>query len=373
MNSITQITQNPIYTRLAIAAITLIVFIIAKRFLIKFVLKLISKVKIKDKQLDISLFDPLHKPLNYLILFTGFYLALVISPFTYSSPANISSLEIGTLIIPISVIPYSVVSKLYLAIVIGLLTRIIYDLEIIYEHIFSQFNMRVALIDNTLIIRYISRIIRFMTATLGVMSVLLILIPQLSSIITGVGVGGAALAIIFKDTIADIFSGMILLLDKPFVIGEWITIGDLEGIVEDISFRSTRIRTFTQGQVVMPNSTVGGSNIVNWSAMTKRRVKFNIGVTYSTTTEQIEKLNADIKAYLSAQKDVESGSYVIAFDSFGNHSLNIDIMYFTFKTDYAGYMTVKERINLELIHMCKNLGVEMAFPTHTVLLENTNS
>ncbi len=163
---------------------------------------------------------------------------------------------------------------------------------------------------------------------------------------------------------------MILLLDKPFVIGEWIKIGDLEGIVEDISFRSTRIRTFTQGQIVIPNATVGGANIVNWSSMKKRRAKFNIGITYSTTPKQIEMLNADIKTFLSTHKDVEPDTYVIAFDNFGDYSLNIDIMYYTFKTDYAGYMSVKESINLELIHICKNLGVEMAFPTHTVLLEN---
>lgn len=372
MNTLTTLAENPFYVRLILSALILLIFIIAKRFLIKFLLKCLSKISIKGKQVDTSLFDRLHKPLNQIILLTGLYVALSISPFTYSSPTNVQVLSIGELSITMSIIKQALLTKLYAAIIVALLTQVIYNLEIIYEELFSQFNSRLSLIDNTLIIRYISRIIRFVTAGIGACLVFLILIPEIGSIITGLGIGGAALALIFKDTIADIFSGMILLLDKPFVIGDWVELSGIEGIVEDISFRSTRIRTFTQGQVVIPNATVGGENIINWSSMSKRRAKFNIGLVYGTTSDKLEEYIREIKSYLSSNKDIESDSYLVAFENFGEYSLNIEVIYFSLKTDYPSYLAIKEEVNFKLMGISEKVNVEMAFPTQTLFVENSN-
>ncbi len=372
MNTLTTLVGNPFYVRLLLSALILLVFIIAKRFLIKFLLKCLSKISIKGKQVDISLFDTLHKPLNRMILLTGLYFALSVSPFTYASQTTQQVLSIGSLDITMSIIQQSIVTTLYTALMLALLTQVIYNLEIIYEELFSQLNDRLSLIDNTLIIRYIARIIRFVTIAIGVSIVSLTLVPQLASIITGLGIGGAALALIFKDTLEDIFSGMILLLDKPFVIGDWVELSNIEGIVEDISFRSTRIRTFTQGQVVIPNATVGGENIINWSSMSKRRAKFNIGLVYGTTSDKLEECINEIKSYLSSNTSIESGSYLVAFENFGEYSLNIEVIYFALKTDYPSYLAIKEEVNFELMRICENIDVNMAFPTQTLHVENAN-
>ena len=373
MNLFSTIIKDPFYIRLIIAVLVLFIFVVAKRILSKFVIKCLSNIRIKEKKLDIGVFDRLQKPFSYLFLFTGLYIALAISPFVYYQMPNEQVLMLGELAIPISFVAQSTLSKYYSVIIIGIITWAIYDLEHIYEQMFSTFNMRVALIDNTLFIRYMSRIIRFITVSIGVVLILLILVPHLSTIITGVGIGGAAIAIISKDSLANIFSGMILLLDKPFVIGDWVELSTTEGIVEDISFRSTRIRTFTQGLVVIPNSTIGNANIINWSRMSKRRVKFNLGVAYATSTMQLKACTTAIKAYLEKQPDIEPETALVTFENFGDYALNIQIIYYVLKTDYPSYLTVKENINLELLGICEHLGISIAFPTQTIMVENTPS
>lgn len=373
MNLFLTLIKDPLYIRLTVAALALLCFIVGKRILSKIFIQILSKLQFKGKQLGTSFFDCLQKPLNYLFLFTGVYIALAISPFTYYQTSIKQTLTLGELTIPISFIPQPFLTKCYSIIMIGIVTWGIYELEHIYEQIFSNFNMRVSLIDNTLFIRYMARIIRFMTVAIGVILILITLIPNLATIITGVGIGGAALAIISKDSIANIFSGIILLFDKPFVIGDWVETGAIEGVVEDISFRSTRIRTFTQGLVVVPNATIGNATITNWSRMTKRRVKFDLGVTYATSTTELTTCISQIKNYLETHPTIESGTSLVAFEHFGAYALSIQIIYYVLKTDYVSYLAVKEEVNLEIISICNSLGISIAFPTQTLLIEGQNT
>lgn len=373
MNLFFTLIKDPFYIRLIVAALVLLAFIIGKRILSKLSIEFLSKIQFKGKQLDISFFDCLQKPLNYLFLFTGIYIALAISPFIYYHTPSEQSFILGELTIPISLISKTTLTKYYSVIIIGIVTWAIYDLEHIYEQMFSNFNMRVALIDNTLFIRYMARIIRFITVAIGIILILITLVPNLSTIVTGVGIGSAALAIISKDSIANIFSGMILLFDKPFVIGDWVELGSIEGIVEDISFRSTRIRTFTQGLVVIPNATIGNANITNWSRMSKRRVKFDLGVAYTTSTTDLTTCVSKIKSYLEAHPTIEAGTSLVAFENFGAYALNIQIIYYVLKTDYSSYLAVKEAVNLELLAICDSLGISIAFPTQTLLIEGQST
>ena len=185
---------------------------------------------------------------------------------------------------------------------------------------------------------------------------------------TGVGIGGAAVALVAKDSLASIFSGMFLLLDKPFVIGDWISINDIEGVVEDISFRSTRIRTFSQSLVIIPNNTINNANITNWSRMEKRRVVFDLGVSYDTTPEQIQLCTHEIQSALSLMDEVEKETYQVHFTTFGDYSLNIQIIYYTTATQLADYLAVREKVNLKILELCEAHHIEIAFPTQTILL-----
>lgn len=373
MNLFFTLIKDPFYIRLIVAALVLLIFMVGKRLLSKLSIKILSKLQFKGKHLDTSFFDCLQKPLNYLFLFTGIYIALAISPFTYYRSPSEQLLVLGELTIPISFISQSILTKCYSIIIIGIVTWAIYELEHIYEQMFSNFNMRVSLIENTLFIRYMARIIRFITVAIGIVLILITLVPNLSTIVTGVGIGSAALAIISKDSIANVFSGMTLLFDKPFIIGDWVEIGSVEGIVEDISFRSTRIRTFTQGLVVIPNATIGNANITNWSRMSKRRVKFDLGVAYATSTTNLNTCIARIKACLQAHPTIEADTSLVAFEHFGPYALSIQIIYYVLKTDYASYLAVKEEVNLEILTICERLGVSIAFPTQTLFIEGQDT
>ena len=360
--------HDPVYIRLMLALVVLILFTFGKRFLSSLVINLLSKIKIKRVSLEPTAFLRLKKPLNYLLSVLGIYFTLIASPFVYFSSPSEQFLTLGEWHVRLSIISIGTLHQFFPALFIGLLTWLIYDFEHLYEQFFMELNTKLSLIDNTVFIRYISRIINFVTLALGVAITLVVLIPGFSGIITGVGIGGVAIAYVAKDSLSSMFSGIILLLDKPFVIGDWIIVSDIEGTVEDISFRSTRIRTFDQGLVVIPNNTIGNANIINWSRMEKRRVKFELGVSYDTTEIQMNLLIQKIKNYLKSHSGIEKDTVLVHFISMGDYTLNIQIVYFSLKTDLSSYLALQEEVNLALLHFCEEAQVEIAFPTQTILM-----
>lgn len=366
MYSLQSLIYDPVLLRLVLALAILLITFFAKRVLSKILIKYLSKIKINKLTLDFSLFDRLQKPINCLLIATGIFLTLAVSPFVYYKTISEQFLTIGDFRFILSLISINFVVKIYKVAFIGIATWVIYDLEQLYEQFFTGLNDKHELIDNTVIIRYVSKIIRIVTIIIGIAIALTILFPNLSGLATGVGIGGAAVAFVSKDSLSSILSGMFLLLDKPFVIGDWITIDSVDGIVEDISFRSTRIRTFSQSLVVIPNNTISNANIINWSRMEKRRVSFDLGVSYSTSETQIKQCIDDIKHLLTNHPDIESDTALVHFTSFGDYSLNIQIIYYTLKTDLSSYLAIKETVNLDILNLCNRYQVEIAFPTQTI-------
>lgn len=359
--------SDPISIRLLFSLLVLFMMLVARRFLSKWVIKALSHISFNKVRLDLSTLSTLQKPINHFLYATGIYIAFAVSPFVYYTNSAEQTFLIGTYQVKLSIIPLAFFTKLYLGIIVGTVTWIIYRLEYLYEQFFTDLNAKLSLIDNTVFIRYLSRIINFITLAIGFAVMLTILIPDLSRLVTGVGIGGAAVALVAKDSLASIFSGIFLLLDKPFVISDWISIDDIEGIVEDISFRSTRIRTFSQGLVIIPNNTINNANITNWSRMEKRRVVFELGVSYDTPPEQIRLCTHEIQCALSLIEGVEKGTSNVHFTNFGDYSLNIQIIYYTTATQLADYLAIREQVNLKILELCSTHHIEIAFPTQTIL------
>lgn len=370
MLSLSTIISDTILIRLILSIVILISSSVGIRFIIPLLIQCLSKIKLKQLNVQGIVLTSVEKPLHYLLKTIGIYFAVIISPFVYYHTPNEQLLEIGELTIRISLISISLVNRVLPAIMIIFITWIIYELEHLYEQFFMDINTKLALIDNTVFIRYLSRILNFVTLTIGIALALVILIPNFAHVITGVGIGGVALAYVAKDSLASMFSGILLLLDKPFVIGDWITLDQVDGIVEDISFRSTRVRTFDQGLVVIPNNTVGNDSITNWSRMQKRRVTFNLGVSYSTSPEQVQRLMASIKTYLQNHPNIETETVLVHLTSLGDYTLNIQIIYYSLSTDLVSYSALKEDVNLELLKQCSLHEVEIAFPTQTIHVQN---
>jgi MscS family membrane protein len=191
---------------------------------------------------------------------------------------------------------------------------------------------------------------------------------SVSSLIAGLGIGGVAVALALQDTLGNFFGSIFIFLDRPFTVGDWIRIGDIEGIVEDIGFRSTRVRTWPATLVSVPNKTVAAAAVDNWSKMPKRRVMQTVGVTYDTRAPQMEEAVAGIRRIIENDEAVDQDFMLVSFTDFGESSLDILVYYFTVSTAWADHLATKQRINLAIMRLLEGMGLSIAFPTRTVHL-----
>lgn len=215
-----------------------------------------------------------------------------------------------------------------------------------------------------------SKLLRFSTVLLGSLMALQNIGVNVMSLMAGLGLGGLALALAAKDTAANLFGSIMILLDQPFKVGDWIVVDDLEGTVEAIGFRSTRLRTFYQSSIIVPNSFLANANINNMQARSSRRLKFHLGVSYSTTPDQIEAFMQGIKNIVLAHETTDKETYYIAFDEFGDFSLNILVQCF-FKVENRKQELKSRRILcMEILRLAHKLKVEFAFPTQSLHVES---
>lgn len=188
---------------------------------------------------------------------------------------------------------------------------------------------------------------------------------NISTLIAGLGIGGLAVAFAAKDTIENLIASLIIFMDKPFIIGDYIKVGNIDGIVEKIGFRSTRIRTLEKSYLTLPNKTLVNEKLDNLTLRTSYRAKLHIRLTYETTTEQIKAIVKDIQQYIDEHPKLNKNG-LVRFEDFGESSLDITILYFVDTKEYAQYLTVKEEINFKIIEIVKKNGSNFAFPTRTI-------
>ncbi|MGI5907812.1 MAG: mechanosensitive ion channel family protein [Christensenellales bacterium] len=216
---------------------------------------------------------------------------------------------------------------------------------------------------------YVSGAIRIVIVVVGVLMVLSRWVSDISGLIAGLGIGGLAIALAAQDTAANLFGSISIMLDKPFEIGDWVEAEGVEGTVEKVGFRSSRIRAFDQSVITIPNSKLANSTISNGTNRVRRRITFRLGLVYSTPPKAISDYIERIKAVLEADPDVENESAMVFFENFADSTLEIFVSYHTV-VDYITMMRVRERINLTLLEQAKEAGVSMAFPSVSVYREN---
>jgi MscS family membrane protein len=216
----------------------------------------------------------------------------------------------------------------------------------------------------------IKKAMRVFLVLIGVTVVMDNLGYSIGGILAGLGIGGAAFAFAAKDTIANIYGSVALAADRPFKVGDWIQIGDkVDGDVESIGLRSTKVRTWPKTVLSIPNAVLANEMINNWSRMPKRRVKQVVGVTYETSPEDMEGLVQDIRKLLKEDEGVNQDFILVNFTDFGQSSLDILVYYFTNTTQWLNHMDVRQRINIKIMKAVKARGSSIAFPTRSVYLE----
>lgn len=218
---------------------------------------------------------------------------------------------------------------------------------------------------------FILTIIRGIVLFIGLGSVLQVWNINVAGLVAGLGIGGLAFALAAKDTAANLFGSIALLLDKSIRIGEWIKIDGVEGTVEDIGMRTTKIRSFGKSLITLPNQVIANSPIENFSRRGIRRIKMTIGVTYSTTSIQMEKILSDIKTMLRNHEDIaQKETMLVNFTSFGDSSLDIFIYTFSNTANWAKYMDIKEDINLKIMKIIEDNNSDFAFPSQSLYVES---
>lgn len=192
---------------------------------------------------------------------------------------------------------------------------------------------------------------------------------NVTALVAGLGVGGIAVALAVQNILKDVFASLSIVLDKPFVIGDFIVVDNYMGTIEDIGLKTTRIRSLTGEQLIFPNSNLLESRIKNFRDQRERRVAFSIGIVYQTTQEQVRAIPGIIKDIIEAQENTRfERSHLNAF---GDSALGFETVYWMTISDYNVFMDTQQVIFQEILKRFEQEGIEFAYPTRMLVFENT--
>ena len=191
---------------------------------------------------------------------------------------------------------------------------------------------------------------------------------DITALVAGLGIGGVAFALASKESLENLLGSFTIFFDKPFTVGDIVTLGGVTGIVEKVGFRSTRIRTFDKSIVTVPNKNIISTELDNLGARPVRRVKFNIGLTYNTSVDNIKSIVADIQNLIDNHPMTNQDGRV-RFLNFGASSLDIMVLYYVDSPDWEGLIDAQQKINYEIIDIVNKYKCEFAFPSTSVYIE----
>jgi small-conductance mechanosensitive channel len=191
---------------------------------------------------------------------------------------------------------------------------------------------------------------------------------DVTALITGLGVGGIAIALAVQNVLGDLFAALAIVLDKPFLVGDTIQVDNIDGTVEHVGLKTTRLRSVSGEQVIIANADLLKSRIKNFRRMQERRVKFLVGVTYDTPPESVARIPGMIRKAIEAQEQVRFDRS--HFASFGDSSLNFETVYFVLSADYLRFADINQAVNLTILREFASEQIEFAYPTRTLFLKN---
>lgn len=240
------------------------------------------------------------------------------------------------------------------------------SLRDLFHHATGKFNPDLAKEMGNFIIK----ILTVLVGGIGLGAMLQVWGINITALVASLGLGGLAFALAAKDTASNMFGSFALLADKSIRIGEWIKVGDVEGTVEDIGMRTTKIRSFDKSLITVPNQIVANSPIENFSRRGVRRIKVNIGLTYSSSAAQINAIVHEIKTMLHNHENIsQKDTLLVNFESFGDSALNIFIYAFTGTSNWERYLDIREDIHLKIMKIVEENNASFAFPSQSIYVE----
>ncbi len=337
----------PIY-KIALSIGIFLLFLFFRKLFVVVILKIVERfVKKTSTEIDDIILQIISKPLAFLFIVGGVFFALLI---------------LG--------IEHIVIVKILKTLFIFVFAWILYNAVVTSEdHIYS-FAEKFGKEISQEIGNFFIKLCKIFIIGLAVLSILQDWGINVSAVIASLGLGGLAFALAAKDTVANLFGGLTVLIDKTMKTGDWIKIGDVEGIVEDIGLRTTKIRSFEKSLITIPNQILANQSLENFSKRNVRRIKMIIGVTYDTTREQMVKILEDIRNMLKTHPRIAKDQLMmIYFTEFGDSSLNIFIYCFTDTADWEEYLAIRENVNLKIMEIIEKHGASFAFPSTSIYVE----
>lgn len=348
-----------VWKSIAIGVGIFVLILFLKNIFAKYVIKLLDNIfkalKIKSARTILNAFE---KPIKLLFIAIGTYVFLIIA--SNAMGWNINEL-IGKL--------FKTAVIVLLSIGLNNLTNSSNDfIERASEKASQKYDIKV----NVVLIPMLCKGIRVLIIAFVIMTIAGIWGMNVNAFITGIGLSGVVIALATKDYAANMMSGVIIFLDSPFNIGDWIKCNDLEGVVEDISFRSTRIRTFDKILISVPNSVLANEPILNFNKRDIRRVTMDIGVTYDTSIEQMQICLENMRSMLNEHEGVDNKIINVSFSKLNESSLDISLYFFINETSFTEYMRIKEDVNFKIMKILRDAHVEIAFPSRSIYIEEKN-
>lgn len=337
INWLYQLIDSP-YESIIVPVSIVVAFLLFSKIFTKYLSKLLLYLTKKTQtDLDDRLVEAFNKPLSFFFAILGLYIAIQSLPFDMSN--------------------YGFIDKMYRSIVIITISFGFFNLATGYVKTAEETSQKYKV--NKMMVVYLSKVSKFFILIIGIFMISKEWGYDLNGLLAGLGITGIAFAFAARETFSNIFSGVVIIIEKPFEIGDWISVGSIEGIVEDISFRSTKVRTFSKSLMIVPNSKLTNDSLVNWSNMGQRKVNFSLGLKTNTEEERLSSCIEKIKETLINYPDINSESVVVYFEKVSASSLDVSIEFFTDKIAKKEYLKVKEDVNFKVIRLLKEEKVEI--------------
>jgi MscS family membrane protein len=330
------------------------------RYFSKLLYKLIGK---KDSEIGVEKFNELlSKPIGLFIMLAIIYLGA--SHIVYPPNWNLANVsEFG-----LKMIVSKSYSFVYVLSIFWILLKVIDFVGLI---LFAKAEKTENKMDDQLI-PFILEIVKILTYIFALFIIMgNIFDVNITALATGLGIGGIALAMASKESLENLLGSFTIFFDRPFTVGDTVTVGSVTGRVEKVGFRSTRIRTFDKSIVTVPNKKMIDAELDNLGMRPVRRVKFNLGLTYDTTIEQIKTIVADIQNMINEHEKTDQEGKV-RFQEFGGSSLDILVIYYVNSPKWDDLIDVREDINYKIMEIVKKHNSDFAFPSTTVYLQQNN-
>ena len=342
INFFKNITQTQ-WIDLGIAILIVIFFIILSPILAYIIIKMF---KFKEKNKRKIKESAAYKPLKVLFVWIGIYIGLVVLNLPQNVMENLDKVFRIALI--------CIVAK-------GLINFVDPQKGIVRR--LRNDNMPDG---NKTVANFTSKILKYVIYIGAGLLILTVFNINPSSLIAGLGVVSAVVALAAQDFVKNLISGFSILSDKPFLVGDWIAVGTDEGEVIEISFRCTKIKTSDDSIITIQNSVFTTTNVVNWSRMQQRRYLLNIKLPLETNSDKIERIIGRIKFVLSNNKDVKKDSIEVRFNTIDIDGINLIIYMYTDIIAYADYLAFREKVNEDILKVLESENVRIAYPGQNV-------